>query len=106
MSVRAMIRPSPFNIASLALGFAFLYLPLVILIIYSFNASRLVTVWGGWSTRWYTELLHDAAMMEAAWMSLRVGITSATLATILGTMAAVARRRWTSAARRSGHSSR
>ena len=44
---------SPFNVASLALGLAFLYLPIVILVIYSFNASRLVTVWGGWSLRWY-----------------------------------------------------
>jgi len=90
MSARALTKVSPFNMVSLALGFAFLYVPLVILIIYSFNASRLVTVWGGWSTRWYTELLNDAAMMEAAWMSLRVGVTSATFATILGTMAAVA----------------
>jgi putrescine transport system permease protein len=90
VSARALTRLSPFNMVSLALGFAFLYLPLVILIIYSFNASRLVTVWGGWSTRWYRELLNDPAMMEAAWMSLRVGVTSATLATILGTLAAVA----------------
>jgi putrescine transport system permease protein len=90
VSARALTRLSPFNMVSLALGFAFLYLPLVILVIYSFNASRLVTVWGGWSTRWYRELLNDPAMLEAAWMSLRVGATSATLATILGTMAAVA----------------
>jgi putrescine transport system permease protein len=90
MSARALTKLSPFNMVSLALGFAFLYVPLVILIVYSFNASRLVTVWGGWSTRWYTELLNDTAMMEAAWMSLRVGVTSATFATILGTMAAVA----------------
>jgi putrescine transport system permease protein len=90
VSARALTRLSPFNMVSLVLGFAFLYLPLVILIIYSFNASRLVTVWGGWSTRWYRELLNDPAMIEAAWMSLRVGVTSATLATILGTMAAVA----------------
>lgn len=89
-AARALTRLSPFNIVSLALGFAFLYLPIVILIVYSFNASRLVTVWGGWSTRWYWELLNDPAMIEAAWMSLRVGVMSATLATILGTMAAVA----------------
>ena len=90
MSARALTRLTPFNMVSLALGFAFLYLPLVILMIYSFNASRLVTVWGGWSTRWYAELFNDQAMIEAAWMSLRVGVTSATLATVLGTMAAVA----------------
>jgi putrescine transport system permease protein len=81
---------SPFNITALALGLAFLYLPIVILVIYSFNASRLVTVWGGWSTRWYTEFFNDRAMLDAAWMSLRVGAVSATAATILGTLAAVA----------------
>jgi putrescine transport system permease protein len=81
---------SPFNIAALALGLAFLYLPIVILVIYSFNASRLVTVWGGWSLRWYTELFSDRAMLDAAWMSFHVAVASATLATLLGTLAAVA----------------
>src|ERR1700676_2485910 len=80
---------SRFNISSLALGLAFLYLPIVILVIYSFNASRLVTVWGGWSLRWYHEFFNDRAMLDAAWMSLRVGAVSATLATLLGTLAAV-----------------
>jgi putrescine transport system permease protein len=79
-----------FNITALALGFAFLYLPIVTLIVYSFNASRLVTVWGGWSLRWYSEFFSDGAMIDAAWMSLRVAATSATLATILGTLAAIA----------------
>ena len=83
-------RLSPFNVVSLALGLAFLYLPIVILVIYSFNASRLVTVWGGWSLRWYTEFFNDRAMLDAAWMSLRVAAVSATLATLLGTLAAVA----------------
>ena len=78
-----------FNIASIGLGLAFLYLPIAILVIYSFNASRLVTVWAGWSTRWYTELLQDQAMLEAAWTSLRVALLSATLATVLGTLAAL-----------------
>jgi putrescine transport system permease protein len=81
---------SSFNIASLALGAAFLYLPIVILVIYSFNASRLVTVWGGWSLRWYAEFFNDRAMIEAAWMSVRVGMVSASIATLLGTLAAVA----------------
>jgi putrescine transport system permease protein len=81
---------SPFNITALALGLAFLYLPIAILVIYSFNASRLVTVWGGWSTRWYTEFFNDRAMLDAAWMSFRVGAVSATAATILGTLAALA----------------
>ena len=81
---------SPFNITALALGMAFLYLPIVILVVYSFNASRLVTVWGGWSLRWYSEFFNDRAMLEAAWMSLRVAMASATIATLLGTLAAVA----------------
>jgi putrescine transport system permease protein len=81
---------SRFNVASLGLGLAFLYLPIVILVIYSFNASRLVTVWGGWSLRWYFEFFHDRAMIEAALMSFRVAAASATLATLLGTLAAVA----------------
>lgn len=81
---------SAFNVASLALGLAFLYLPILILVVYSFNASRLVTVWGGWSLKWYAELLQDRAMREAAWMSLRVGCCAATAATVLGTLAAVA----------------
>ena len=85
-----MQRTSAFNIVSVALGLAFLYLPIVILVIYSFNASRLVTVWGGWSLDWYRELAHDQAMLDAAWMSLRIGALSATVATVLGTLAAVA----------------
>ena len=88
--MRAMNKLSTFNIATLALGLAFLYLPIVILIIYSFNASRLVTVWGGWSLRWYFEFFNDQAMLDAAWMSLRVAATSASVATLLGTLAAVA----------------
>src|SRR3954447_2304583 len=82
-------RISRFNISALALGLAFLYLPIVVLVIYSFNASRLVTIWGGWSVRWYTELFNDRAMLDAAWMSLRVAAVSATLAALLGTLAAV-----------------
>jgi len=87
---RALTKTSTFNMVSLAAGLAFLYLPIVILVVYSFNASRLVTVWGGWSTRWYVELISDHAMLEATWMSLRVGVVSATLATVLGSMAALA----------------
>ncbi len=85
-----MQRTSAFNVVSVALGLAFLYLPIAILVIYSFNASRLVTVWGGWSLEWYRELTHDQAILDAASMSLRIGVLSATLATVLGTMAAVA----------------
>ena len=85
-----MQRTSAFNVVSVALGLAFLYLPIAILVIYSFNASRLVTVWGGWSLEWYRELLRDQAILDAAWMSLRIGALSATAATVLGTLSAVA----------------
>jgi len=85
-----MRRTSAFNIVTVALGLAFLYLPIVILIVYSFNASRLVTVWGGWSLAWYRALMHDEAMQQAASISLRVAALSATAATVLGTCAAVA----------------
>jgi putrescine transport system permease protein len=81
---------SSFNLASIALGLAFLYLPIAILVIYSFNASRLVTVWGGWSTRWYGELFADGAMLQAAGVSLRLAALSASAATVLGTLAAIA----------------
>ena len=89
MAGRPLNRISRFNITSLVFGLAFLYLPIVILVIYSFNASRLVTVWGGWSLRWYTEFFNDRAMLDAAWMSLRVAAVSATVATLLGTLAAI-----------------
>jgi putrescine transport system permease protein len=81
---------SIFNVTSVALGLAFLYLPIVILVTYSFNDSRLVTVWGGWSLRWYVALLDDSAMLQAAWTSLRIAFLSASAATVLGTLAAVA----------------
>lgn len=89
-AMRKVFRLSRFNVVSLALGLAFLYLPILILVIYSFNDSRLVTVWGGWSLRWYHEFFNDRAMIDAAWMSLRVAVCSASIATLLGTLAAVA----------------
>jgi putrescine transport system permease protein len=85
-----MRRFSGFNLASVILGFAFLYLPILLLVIYSFNESRLVTVWGGFSTKWYVALLQNEAMLDAAWVTLRVAFLSATVATVLGTMAAIA----------------
>src|SRR6516225_6077842 len=81
---------SLFNLSSVALGLAFLYVPIAILVIYSFNASRLVTVWGGWSIRWYVELLADGAILQAAGVSLRLAALSASIATVLGTLAAIA----------------
>ena len=85
-----MRRFSGFNLVSVIVGFAFLYLPIVLLVIYSFNESRLVTVWGGFSTRWYAALLQNEALLDAAWVTLRLALLSATVATVLGTLAAVA----------------
>lgn len=82
-------RFSWFNATSIALGFAFLYIPILLLVIYSFNESRLVTVWGGWSTKWYGSLLDNEQLLAAAWVTLRVAFLSATIATILGTLAAI-----------------
>lgn len=86
---------SRFNIVSIVLGFAFLYLPIVLLIIFSFNESKLVTVWAGFSTKWYVSLMHNQAILDAAWVTIRVGVLSATFATILGTLAALALTRYT-----------
>jgi len=83
-------RLSLFNLTSLSLGLAFLYLPIVVLVAYSFNDSRLVAVWGGFSTRWYHALLADGAILDAARISLGIAFCSATAATVLGTFAAYA----------------
>lgn len=83
-----MNRLSSFNVVSLTFGFVFLYVPMLILVIYSFNASKLVTVWAGFSTRWYGALLSNEAFLDAAWVTLRVAVISSTFATVLGTMAA------------------
>jgi putrescine transport system permease protein len=84
-----MTRTSRFNVVSLTFGLAFLYLPILLLVIYSFNASRLVTVWGGFSTEWYVALLSNRELLDAAWVTLRIAFLSATVATVLGTLAAV-----------------
>jgi putrescine transport system permease protein len=85
-----MKRQSRFIISVLAFGYAFLYIPLVLVIVYSFNDSSIATVWGGFSTRWYGELLRNDQILDAALLSLRIALTSATMATILGTMAGLA----------------
>ncbi|MGL4546138.1 MAG: putrescine ABC transporter permease PotI [Plesiomonas sp.] len=72
----------------LTIGLTFLYAPMLMLVIYSFNSSRLVTVWAGWSTKWYGELFADQAMMDAVWLSLTIATAAASAAVILGTMAA------------------
>ncbi len=86
---------SRFNIVSVVFGFAFLYLPILLLIIFSFNESKLVTVWAGFSTKWYVELFRNQGLMDAAWVTARVAVISATVATVLGTMAALALTRYT-----------
>ena len=80
---------SPWRIAILIIGFTFLYAPMLMLVIYSFNSSKLVTVWAGWSTRWYSELFHDDAMMSAVGLSLTIAALAATMACVLGTIAAL-----------------
>lgn len=74
----------------LILGLAFLYIPLIILVIYSFNDSKLVTVWGGFSTKWYAELVNNDQILTSAWLSLRIAAISSLAAVILGTMAGYA----------------
>ncbi|GAB3122059.1 ABC transporter permease subunit [Novispirillum itersonii] len=82
-----MTNRSPFLISALAFGFAFLYVPILLLIVFSFNESKLVTVWGGFSFKWYGELFQDEQLLGAAKISLLIAAMSATLATLLGTMA-------------------
>jgi len=82
-------RFSWFNATSLTFGFVFLYLPIILLIIFSFNSSKLVTVWGGFSTKWYVSLFQNESFINAAIVTLKVGLLSATVATVFGTLAAV-----------------
>ena len=78
---------SRFVTAMMVAGFLFLYLPIVLMIAFSFNASRLVTVWGGFSTKWYGELVRNEQVLSAAWLSFKIAAMNATGATILGTLA-------------------
>ncbi len=82
-------RPSPLLISILCIGIAILYIPILVLIGYSFNASSLVSVWGGFSTTWYAQLLHNDQVLDSAWLSLEIGFVVSTGAVILGTLAAV-----------------
>ena len=81
-----MNQRSTFIFSMLCFGFAFLYIPIVLVIIYSFNDSKLVTVWGGWSVRWYVELFNNENILNAALLSFRIAAITATFATIFGTM--------------------
>lgn len=89
-----MFKRSKFVQIATVFGLIFLYAPIVLLIIYSFNESRLVTVWSGFSTKWYGALLEDTRLLNAAWTSLRIALATATSATILGTFAAYALTRY------------
>ncbi len=82
-----MNQRSTFIFSMLCFGFAFLYIPIVLVIIYSFNDSKLVTIWGGWSVRWYVELFNNENILNAALLSFRIAAITATFATIFGTMA-------------------
>ena len=83
------VRQRAVNWTVLGLGFAFLYIPVLILMVYSFNESRLATVWSGFSFKWYGELFRDKQMLQAAWISIKVAFWTATAAVVLGTMAAL-----------------
>ena len=88
-------RITAFRATALALGFGFLYLPIALLVVYSFNASRLVAVWGGWSLHWYGALAGDDKFRDAALNSLKIGIMAASLGLVLGTCAGFAIERFT-----------
>jgi putrescine transport system permease protein len=85
-----MNRRPMFLFSMLAFGFAFFYVPIISMIFFSFNKSRLATVWGGFSTEWYGKLFRNQQVIDAALLSLEIALISATLATILGTLAGLA----------------
>lgn len=82
-----MTKFSKFNWLALIVGYSFLYIPIIFLVFYSFNESKLVTVWGGFSTKWYSTLWQNDSIMAAAWVTLRIAFVSALAATVLGTFA-------------------
>jgi putrescine transport system permease protein len=90
-----MKRRQTFLISVLCFGFAFFYIPILSMIVYSFNESRLATVWGGFSTRWYLSLMSNEKVIDALVLSLQIAVLSATVATILGTMTGVTLARFT-----------
>ena len=90
-----MKRRHTFLISMLGFGFAFFYIPILSMIVYSFNESRLASVWGGFSTKWYVSLFSNKQVIDALILSLEIALVSATIATILGTMAGIALARFT-----------
>lgn len=89
-----MRRPSPWLWGAALLVYAFLYLPLAVVVLFSFNASELNAAWVGFTTDWYSRLFHDRDMLHAAGNSLLIALLSSTIATLLGTMAGMAMQRW------------
>jgi putrescine transport system permease protein len=87
--VSSPARTSPFLKTMLAVGFVFLYAPILSLIVYSFNESKLVTVWAGFSVKWYGELFHDQGIIDAAWVSVRIAFFTACASVVLATIAAL-----------------
>jgi putrescine transport system permease protein len=90
-----MKRSPTFLLTVMCFGFAFFYIPILSMIVYSFNTSRLATVWGGFSTKWYVSLVSNDAVVNALFLSLKIALVSATFATILGTMAGITLARFT-----------
>lgn len=90
-----MTRRPVFLISVLAFGFAFFYIPILSMMVYSFNASRLATVWGGFSTKWYVSLFSNKQVIDALLLSLKIALVSASVATVIGTMAGIVLARFT-----------
>ncbi|NHR06667.1 ABC transporter permease subunit [Chromobacterium haemolyticum] len=83
-----MIKPNKtLSLLVLGLGYGFLYLPIALLVLYSFNESKLVTVWSGFSTKWYAALLEDDELINAAWLSVKIALMTATASVVIGTWA-------------------
>ncbi len=89
-----MKRPSALPVVWMTLVFFFLYLPIVVLVVYSFNASKMVTIWGGWTVEWYGTVVHDHQLIAALMLSLKVALSCATASVLLGTLAAFALTRY------------
>ncbi len=85
--IRSSLRPSRIRLFMLVMGLLFLYIPIISIIVYSFNASTLSTVWTHFSLKWYGELFHDQELLDAAWLSLRIAVMTACAAVALGTWA-------------------
>jgi putrescine transport system permease protein len=90
MSARASSAIGPAGVCALVLGFAFIYAPIALIVLYSFNASKLVTVWGGFSLRWYPALLDNRQLLDSAMLSLKIAVVSGALSTLLGGLAGLA----------------